>query len=100
MTKLQSLPTNPFPRRDIVESEELIGKQLFLYDENIGDVHCLNSGAAIIWLLCDGKRGLVSIAKAISSAYGLAESQVLPEVQGAVAQFQSLNLLESPEAES
>ena len=53
MTELKSTVTKPRPRQDIINSEEMIGKQLFLYAGDDGDeIHCLNGGAAIIWLLC------------------------------------------------
>ena len=87
----------PLPRKDIVDSEEMIGQQLFLHDENAGHVHCLNGGAAIIWLLCDGKRDFEGIAGEIASAYRLSEHNVLTEVQETLTQFQSLNLLAQSE---
>ena len=100
MPTIQSLVTNPRPRGHIVESEELIGRQLFLHDEDAGQVHCLNGGAAIIWLLCDGRRDVKGIASDIASTYGLPEGNVLTEVQETLTQFRSLNLLEAENAES
>ena len=94
MRELRSLAVRPLPKNDIVESEELIGQQVFLYAGKEGEVHCLNGGAAIIWLLCDGKRDVEGIASEIASTYGLWERKVLTEVQETLTQFQSLNLLE------
>lgn len=89
-----STPMQPRPKEDLVESEELVGQQLFLYDEAINAVHQLNEGAAIVWLLCDGDRDVKSIAEEIAETYSLSEQQVLTQVQEAVAHFQELDLLE------
>ncbi len=99
MQELRSLAVCPLPKNGIVESEEMIGQQLFLHDESAGQVHCLNGGAAIIWLLCDGKRDVEGIASEIASTYGLSERNVLTEVQETLTQFQSLNLLEAENTE-
>jgi len=85
----------PLQKSDV--AEELVDQEIFLYDPS-GDsdtVHCLNSGAAVIWLLCDGTRDVESMAREIAVTYSLPEAQVLAEVQETVAQFQALGLLES-----
>ena len=84
----------PAPRSSIVESEELLGEELFLYDQASGAVHTLSSGAAMIWMLCDGARDLASITEEIRSASQISTELILPQVQEAVAQFQTLGLLE------
>lgn len=95
MSKVISASTIPRPREEVVKSEEMIGKQLFIYEEGSGDtVHCLNGGAAIIWLLCDGKKDTAEIARQISDELELPRDQTLLEVQEAVERFESLNLLE------
>ena len=99
MALVQNSTTIPLPRNDIVESEEMIGKQLFLYENSNGDeIHCLNGGAAIIWLLCDGNRDMHEIAREISEEFDLPQERTLAEVHETVAQFQFLNLLESAAA--
>ena len=85
----------PHPRSTIVDSEEVIDKRLFLYDDSSGDVHALNGGAAMVWLLCDGTRDLESIAREITSYFELPGQEVLVQVQEAVVQFQELGLLGS-----
>ena len=96
MVKVKGASIIPQPREAVLQSEEMIGKQLFLYEGGGGDtVHCLNGGAAIVWLLCDGERDTVEIAKQISDELELPRDQTLLEVQEAVEQFESLNLLES-----
>ena len=96
MALIQNSITIPLPRSDIFESEEMIGKQQLLYENSDGDeIHCLNGGAAIIWLLCDGVRGVEEIAREIAKEFSLPQDEALAQVNDAVAQFQSLNLLES-----
>jgi hypothetical protein len=76
-------------------AEELISGELFLYDRaNNGAVHCLNSGAAMIWFLCDGTHNIAAIASEIAEIAKLPEHQILVEVQETVAQFKALALLE------
>jgi PqqD family protein of HPr-rel-A system len=86
--------SRPAPRPGIVQSEEVIGDELFLYDNATGAVHTLNSGAAMVWLLCDGQRDEVEISQEIAATSNLTAEQVLPQVQEAVAQFRTLGLLE------
>ena len=96
MSKVVSTSTIPRPREEVIKSEEMIGKQLFVYEGGGGDtVHCLNGGAAIVWLLCDGERSTAEIARKISDELELPLDQTLLEVQEAVEQFETLNLLES-----
>ena len=96
MAKVISASTIPRPRDAVLQSEEMIGKKLFLYKGGGGDtVHCLNGGAAIVWLLCDGEKDTAEIARQISDEFELSLDQTLLEVQEAVEQFESLNLLES-----
>ena len=95
MPKVKSASTSPRPREEVVKSEEMIGKQLFVYEGGGGDtVHCLNGGAAIVWLLCDGEKDTAEIAKQISDEFELSLDQTLSDVQEAIERFQSLNLLE------
>jgi hypothetical protein len=75
-------------------AEELIGQELFLFDRQHQTAYCLNSGAALIWFLCDGTHNLESIATEIAVASARSEQQILPEVLETVAEFQLLELLE------
>ena len=83
--ELPSLSTKPRPKRDLAESEELRGEELFLFDRDSGAVLRLNGGASVVWLLCDGTRDVASIAKEIAADSGLPEPRVLVDVQEAVA---------------
>ena len=58
-------------------------------------VHCLNGGAALIWLLCDGTRDVAAIVDEISSAFDLPADEVLDDVRKTVAHLESLRLLET-----
>ena len=81
----------PQARDDV--SEELIDQDLFLYDEETGTVHQLNSGAAMVWLLCDGTRDVDEIAGEIATSSNVEADQVMPDVQEALDQFAALGLL-------
>ncbi len=84
----------PRPRADI--QEELVGDQLFLYRaEDAETVHCLNSGAAVIWLLCDGARDEASLAHELSEAYHVPEPIALEDIRTTLAQLQDLGLLDT-----
>jgi len=86
--------TRPIPKQGILQSEEVIGEELFLYDDRTGAVHTLNGGAAMVWLLCDGDRDVEEISHEISSASNLPLEQVRLQVFETVAQFDALGLLE------
>ena len=90
----QELPQTPLPKRQIAETEQLIGEELFLLDDRRGVVHCLNSGAALVWFLCDGQRDIEGMATEIANTFSLVKKQVMVDVRQAVAQFQALGLLE------
>ncbi len=75
-------------------SEELIGQELFLFDKQRQVAYCLNSGAALIWFLCDGAHDVEGIAHKIAVASAQPEHKILTEVQETITQFQLLELLE------
>ncbi|MFQ5924099.1 MAG: PqqD family protein [Anaerolineales bacterium] len=94
MTKKNGAMARPSTRTDV--AEEWVGKEIFIYDHASSDeVHNLNTGAALIWLLCDGTRDVKSIASAIAEEFDLARNQVLQEVEATVEYFGTLNLLEN-----
>ena len=75
-------------------SEELVGQELFLFDKQRQLAYCLNSGAALIWFLCDGSHDIASMASEIAIMSDQPKQKILPEVQETVTQFQLLELLE------
>lgn len=88
---MNSTVNRPQGRDDV--SEELIDQDLFLYDEGTGTVHQLNSGAAMVWLLCDGTRDVDEIVGEIATSSSVDTNQVMPDVQEALEQFADLGLL-------
>ncbi|GAG21366.1 unnamed protein product [marine sediment metagenome] len=93
MEPLQQTILKPRPKQGI--SEEWIGEEIFLYDSEVDDgVLCLNSGAALIWLLCDGTREVEDIAGELATSFYLSEEQVLSEVRDTVTQLKTIGLLE------
>ena len=93
MVELQPVRIKPLSRSNIVASEELLGEELFLYDEANGSVHTLNSGAAMVWLLCDGTKDLEGISAEITTVSGLSKEDALAMVQKTVGKFRDLGLL-------
>ena len=93
MVEFQPVRVKPLSRSNIVASEELLGEELFLYDETNGSVHTLNSGATMVWLLCDGTQDLEGISAEIESVSGLSKEDALAIVQKTVGQFRDLGLL-------
>ena len=95
METVQDLKTVPSPKESIEEID--MDDELFLFDDQNpdGPVHTLNSGAALVWLLCDGERDAASISQEIARTYELPEREVITEVQDALARFQSLGLLQA-----
>ncbi len=89
---MQDLPQRPRPRK---RTERMIGDDLFILDDEKGVVYHLNSGAALIWFLCDGQHDLGGMASEIAGAFSLLPEKVLVEVRQAVAEFQTLGLLET-----
>lgn len=82
------------PQVKAVIAEELIGQELFLFDQQRQTAYCLNGGAALIWFLCDGTHDVESIVTEIATVSDRPEQQILPEVQETVTKFQLLELLE------
>ena len=95
MQQLVTPSAIPSPKFD-VESRAL-DDELFLInpDDATTAVHCLNGGAALIWLLCDGTRDVETIVDEISSAFDLPADEVLDDVRKTVAHLESLRLLET-----
>ncbi|MFQ6030838.1 MAG: PqqD family protein [Dehalococcoidia bacterium] len=81
--------------KDTVEERE-IDRELCLFDAKNSEnpVHILNSGAALVWYLCDGEHEVESIASQIAITFAEPYDQVLADVRETVHQFQSLGLLQ------
>ena len=83
----------PNARDDI--SEEMIDQDLFLFDEGTGSVHQLNSGAAMVWFLCDGTRDVASIAGEIAQSADAGATEVMLDVRETLKKFDELGLMVS-----
>lgn len=86
-------PIKPQPKENI--EEELVDQKLFIYDVKSDAVYCFNSGAALIWFLCDGTHTIDTIAREIANGFNLPEQQILTDVRDTVDQFQAFGLIET-----
>jgi hypothetical protein len=68
--KAQSLVTLPLARTNEIITKEIDG-ELLIYDSARDKAHCLNSSAAKIWKLCDGRTTVSEMALSISRASGV-----------------------------
>ena len=64
--KAQSRTTLPLARTNELVTKE-IDDELLIYDSVRDKAHCLNSSAAKIWKLCDGRTTVPEIAASIST---------------------------------
>ena len=85
--------SKPKARTDM--AEEWLGQEVFVFDPSNGDeVLRLNSGAALIWLMCDGSRDIKTIAGELAQEFELSETEMRGDVEQAVVQFEALELVE------
>ena len=94
MTNSNGAMAGPSARTDL--AEEWIGQEVFLYDHENGDeVYVLNSGAALIWLLCDGLHDVEGIAGELAEEFELPKVKLIGEVRETLQQFETLKLVEA-----
>lgn len=67
--KAQSRATLPLARTNEIVTKEIDG-ELLIYDRARDKAHCLNSSAAKIWKLCDGRTTVPEMAVSLSRASG------------------------------
>jgi hypothetical protein len=53
-------------KTDLIVSE--IDAEILIYDQKTNKAFCLNQTSALIWKLCDGRRSLADISRALSEA--------------------------------
>jgi hypothetical protein len=68
--KAQSLATFPLARTREIVTKEIDG-ELLIYDCARDEAHCLNSSAAAIWKLCDGRTSIAEMAQSVSRTAGI-----------------------------
>ncbi|MFN0072170.1 MAG: PqqD family peptide modification chaperone [Chloroflexota bacterium] len=66
---------------------------LVLYDPVTGKGQLLNQSAAHIWALCDGRRGMSSVAQVLADDYGIDYARALHDVQELLEDLQDLGFL-------
>lgn len=72
-----------------------VGREAILHDSRNGRAHVINSSAARVWELCDG-RPLEAIVQDFAEPYGMTAEAVRADVETVLAGFRSLDLLEPP----
>lgn len=65
-----------------------------LLDKKNDRIHSLNATAAFVWTFCDGKHALPEIEQALQEHWEKKTPDSHSEVESAIAQFESLGLLE------
>lgn len=64
-----------------------------VYEPETDSLHVLNDSAKAIWELCDGETSPSEMAAAISELTGISESQADSDVQVALSDLRSTNLI-------
>jgi hypothetical protein len=79
------VPEDARPRRTgAYQEKDLTGEYLF-YDQGGGQVHVLNSSAREIYLLCDGSRTLLEIARSLPERFDVDEDTACRDAATGVA---------------
>ena len=82
------------PRRlDFVLSYS-VGDELVLYAPSAGQAVSLNRSAGAIWNLCDGDKSLLDIGSLLAEWSGCAPTEIMPDVEAAVAHLLQNRLIE------
>lgn len=64
-----------------------------VYEPETDSLHVLNDSAKAIWELCDGETSPSEMAAAISELTGISNSQAESDVQAALSDLRSINLI-------
>lgn len=81
---MEEIEERTVPRRAEGIHEHRLGDELLLYSAGIPDGLGLNSSAAAIWELCDGRRSVGEIARRLALEVGCTKETLLDDVCGAV----------------
>jgi PqqD family protein of HPr-rel-A system len=82
------------PIRSAGATLQRVGPEAILYDRRNGRTHVINTSAARIWDLCDGRTNVEQIAGAFAAAYAMPTSEVYDDVLAILATFRELRVLE------
>ena len=85
----QALPT----RRANVTLQR-VGREAILHDRASGRAHVINSSAARLWELCDGRTTVEDITTAFAASYALPASEVRADVETLLSTFRELGVLD------
>lgn len=81
------------PCPDPTVTAEAFGDELALYSERTEQVHCLSPSAALVWVLCDGRRDVEAIVEEVAAMIGPSAGGVRGDVEAAIEQFRHLGVL-------
>ena len=96
-----SLSPAPFPVSAALPcrkrlSFQVVQSDLLVHDPTAGQVHFLNSSAALIWVACDGAATLEECAERLRTAFAIPEHVELHEdIRESLADFGRRGLLEA-----
>jgi hypothetical protein len=73
-----------------------VDDEVMLHDKKQQKVYTLNPVAALVWSLCDGAHTVEQIVASVKSQFsGYEPSEISPEIQSTLAQFNEYGLLDS-----
>lgn len=87
------MDANPPLTRSADVTIQRIGQEVILYDRQFGRAHVINSAAARIWELCDGRTTLDEVARCFAATYHMTLSAVYDDVVNIIRAFRDLHLL-------
>ena len=88
-------PAGRRPRQLAGVREYPMGIELLLYPPGGDKAHALNPTARLVWELCDGTRTALQISEELAPDVGRPATELLPDVNTAIRQFEEQGLLES-----
>jgi PqqD family protein of HPr-rel-A system len=72
-----------------------VGKEAILHDAAAGRTHVINSTAARVWELCDG-RSMDDLLRTFAEPYGRQPDEVRADVERVIDGFRQLGLFAEP----
>jgi PqqD family protein of HPr-rel-A system len=82
------------PTRRAHVSLQRVGQEAILHDRASGRAHVINSSAARLWELCDGRTTVDEIAAAFAASYALPAAEVRADVDTLLSTFRELGVLD------
>ncbi len=82
--------TVPKKNPDVAEK---IGSTTMLFDANAGRLYELNESAKTMWILCDGKRSVGEVARAMAAEYDAPAEKLAADTAAFVKKMMELGLL-------